>query len=115
MDSEEIQNRIQNLSRQRFRNVVALILQEVFAFPTINVDGKGDGGSDWYLFEAGGKKIRLGVQDTMQLQKWQDKALEDAEKAKAAHGINRYFFAQIVTMSKSQFLLWRTELWKQLA
>jgi len=92
MDTEEIQNRLINLSRHNFRNVIQMILKEIFDLSSINVDGKGDGGSDWYTFTANGQKLRLGIQDTIQLQKWDEKALEDAKKCKISHGINRFFF-----------------------
>jgi len=92
MESEEIQIRLVNLSRVKFRNVVGMLLKEVFGFPALNVDAKGDGGSDWCIFSSGGQKIGLAVQDTIQNQSWEKKALDDARLAKKSHNVNRYFF-----------------------
>lgn len=58
----------------------------------INVDGAGDGGQDWQVFSSDGKRICLAVQDTIQVTSWEEKALEDAKAAYAAHHVNRYFF-----------------------
>src|SRR5262245_12311303 len=91
MDNEEILNRIINLGRAKFRNVVAVILERVFGFKVASVDAAGDGGSDWILFTTGGEKISAAIQDTVQQQDWQKKALGDAKKAKK-NGANRYFF-----------------------
>ena len=92
MDSEEIQSRLMNLSKAKFRNVVGMVLEKVFGLPALNVDSKGDGGSDWWCFSAGGQKVGVAVQDTVQKQNWDQKALEDARLAFKSHRANRYFF-----------------------
>ena len=91
MDSEEVLNRIINLSRAKFRDLIAVMLGHLFGFKVASVDAPGHAGSDWILFTSGGEKISVAVQDTVQQLKWQDKALDDAKKAKA-NGANRFFF-----------------------
>src|SRR5688572_17986142 len=92
MDAEEIQKRLPQLSRLHFRRVVALILSRVLNYDSINVDGPGDGGSDWLVFHHEGLRLRLAIQDTVQIQGWEKKALDDANAAKKELGVNRYFF-----------------------
>ena len=91
MDTEELENRIVTLSQRSFRSVVSVLLQKLFGFVAINVDGAGDSGSDWLMFSSGGQKIHVAVQDTIQ-RNWSDKALEDAKKVKAGLSANRFFF-----------------------
>jgi hypothetical protein len=92
MDAEEIQNKLSQLSRANFRKVVSLILKKILLFDSINVDAAGDGGSDWKAFEDHGQRLRLAIQDTVQKQDWEDKALQDAKKARKELGVNRYLF-----------------------
>lgn len=92
MDAEEIQRRLTKLSRSNFRHVVALILRKVLSFDSINVDGSGDGGSDWLVLQYDGQRLRLAIQDTVQVQSWEKKALDDAKTAKKELDVNRYLF-----------------------
>ena len=92
MDAEEIQKRLPQLSRPNFRRVVALILKRVLNYDSINVDGGGDGGSDWLVFQQDGQRLRIAIQDTVQIQGWEKKALDDAQMAKKELGVNRYLF-----------------------
>lgn len=92
MDAEEIQKRLPQLSRPNFRRVVALILRRVLNYDSINVDASGDGGSDWLVFQQEGLRLRLAIQDTVQVRAWEKKALDDAKTAKKQLGVNRYLF-----------------------
>src|ERR1035437_9510562 len=92
MDAEEIQKRLPQLSRPNFRRVVALILKRVLNYDSINVDGGGDGGSDWLVFQQDGQRLRIAIQDTVEIQGWEKKALDDAQMAKKELGVNRYLF-----------------------
>jgi len=91
MDAEEIQKRLVTLSQRNFRRVVALVLKRVLNYDSINVDGSGDGGSDWLAYQQGGQRLRLAIQDTVQAG-WEKKALDDAKKAKKELGVNSYLF-----------------------
>lgn len=91
MDAEEIQKRLITLGQRSFRRVVALVLQRVLNYNSINVDGSGDGGSDWLAYQDGGQRLRIAIQDTVQAG-WDKKALDDARKAKEELGVNSYLF-----------------------
>lgn len=91
MDAEDIQKRLVSLGQRNFKRVVALVLRRVFNYDAINIDGSGDGGSDWIVYVQDGMRLRLAIQDTVQAN-WEKKALEDAKKAHAELGANRYLF-----------------------
>ena len=91
IDAEEIQKRLVTLGQRNFRRVVALVLKRVLNYDSINVDGSGDGGSDWLAYQQGGQRLRLAIQDTVQAG-WEKKALDDAKKAKKELGVNSYLF-----------------------
>ncbi len=91
MDAEEIQKRLTGLSQRNFKRIVALVLKHVLNYDAINIDGSGDGGSDWIAYEQGGQRLRLALQDTVQAG-WEKKAVEDAKKAKTELGVNSYMF-----------------------
>jgi len=92
MDSDTIKNLIINLGRNDFKRVVSLLLNKIFNFKAIDVDGPWDGGSDWLLFSSFGNKIFVGFQDTLQIQNYEKKAVEDAQKAIETLQINTYYF-----------------------
>ena len=91
MDSEEIKVRLNFLSRERFNNVVAFFLDQILGYEAINIDGKGDGGTDWIVLRHGENSIRLAIQDTVQ-SSWTAKVEEDALKAFRELGVNHYRF-----------------------
>ena len=67
-------------------------VRRVLNYDAINVDGSGDGGSDWLVLQQEGQRLRLAIQDTVQVQGWEQKALDDAIKAKKELSVNRYLF-----------------------
>jgi hypothetical protein len=91
MDAEEIQKRLTGIGQRTFKRVVELVLRRVFNYDAINIDGSGDGGSDWIAYVQDGQRLRLAIQDTIQAN-WEGKALADAKKAHAELGTNRYLF-----------------------
>lgn len=93
MDAEDIKTRIISLGRRQFKAVVSLFLKRYYNLTAIDIDGPGDSGNDWFTFkEPGGKILRLCVQDTVQDQRWEEKAVKDAIKAVSELNANRYFF-----------------------
>jgi len=92
MDSETIKNSIVNLGRIDFRAVISLLLREVFHLNAISVDGTNDGGFDWQVYKDGGGSTSVAYQDTVQIQKWEEKALSDARKAVEKSGATRFYF-----------------------
>ena len=71
MDPEEIQKRLVTVSQRKFRRVVALVLKRVLNYDSINVDGSGDGGSDWLAYQQGGQKLQtLPTDDDAKFHAW---------------------------------------------
>lgn len=92
MDQDTIENYVKHLGKRDFDALTRLVLQEFFGLRAIDVDGKGDGGSDYLLFLDDNNKSCVAVQRTVQDDRWADKALEDARQATIKRGALRYFF-----------------------
>ena len=92
MNQETIENLIKGLSKIDFDSVVHLLLDRAFNLKAIDVDGKGDGGSDYRVFFDSNENKILAIQKTIQENNWRNKALDDARKAKNSLGAKRYFF-----------------------
>ena len=58
----------------------------------IDVDGKGDGGSDFRTFSDSGGNQTLTIQKTVQQREWEDKAVADATRARDELDAMRFFF-----------------------
>src|SRR6267143_6902577 len=91
MDQETIENHIKSLGKRDFDALAAVILSRFFNLTAIDVDGKGDGGSDYRIFkdEQGNKTA---FQRTIQDSQWEPKAFADAKKAVDQLKAARYFF-----------------------
>jgi len=94
MDPKSIANHINGLSKTAFDGVVTLLMNRVFDFKAIDVDGAGDGGSDMRPFQnARNHRVwTTAIQKTVSNRSWQDKAFEDAEKAVDQLEARVYFF-----------------------
>lgn len=92
MNQETIENFIKNLGKQDFDGVASLLLKRVFDFVAIDVDGKGDGGSDYRIFDDSGGNRTISIQKTVQDSRWQEKAIEDATKSKKELDAKRIIF-----------------------
>lgn len=94
MDQDSISRDISILSKVLFDNVVTLLLREVFKLEAIDVDGKGDAGSDMRSFqnEKNHQVWATAIQKTIQASGWKKKAREDAQKAVDELGARFYYF-----------------------
>ncbi len=92
MNQDTIENHIKNLAKTDFDALVSLVLVKVFELAAIDVDGKGDGGSDFRTFSDSGGNQTLAIQKTVQESTWEEKAVTDAAKAKDELGAKRFFF-----------------------
>jgi hypothetical protein len=92
MDQETIENHIKNLGKRDFDAVATVILTKFYKLNSIDVDGKGDGGSDFRSFHDEKENRTLAIQRTVQDYQWETKAFNDAKKAKEQLGALRYFF-----------------------
>ena len=90
INKEFIKMQIMGMGADKFDQLVAFVLKKCFAYNPCPVNGKGDGGSDFRLFGQHNYVLLqdknsmpvLAVQVTIQEQNWQDKAMQDARKAK---------------------------------
>jgi len=92
MNQETIENIIKNLGKEDFDSVIQVLLEKAFNMRAIDVDGKGDGGSDYRIFSDSAENRTIAIQKTVQDADWFNKALADARKAKNSLGVKRYFF-----------------------
>jgi len=92
MDQETIENHIKSLGKRDFDALAAVVLARFFNLTAIDVDGKGDGGSDYRTFKDDQGNRTLAIQRTVQDAQWEAKAFADAKKANEQLGAFRYFF-----------------------
>ncbi len=92
MNQETIENHIKSLSKSDFDSVLCLILNKIFGLSAIDVDGKGDGGSDFRCFHDSANNKTVAIQKTTQEANWQSKAIEDAQNAKETLAAKRFYF-----------------------
>lgn len=92
MHQDTIENHIKHLGKSDFDGLVTLVLEKAFKLTAIDVDGKGDGGSDFRTFSDSGGNQTLAIQKTVKQSGWKEKAVADATKAKDELGAKRFFF-----------------------
>ncbi len=92
MDNISIQRLILGLSKRDFDGLVDVLLTQVYGLKHIDVDGKGDRGSDRKVLKDAGGTTSAAYQVTIQERNWRAKAVADAHKAVANLGATRYFF-----------------------
>jgi hypothetical protein len=80
MDQETLTNHISRLGKIYFENACKIVLNDIFNFNAINVDGKGDGGTDYTSFNKNGDRRTVGYQITTQKTDIARKAYNDAKK-----------------------------------
>ena len=66
MDKETLSNHISTLGKRDFAIACRIVLEKVFGFNVVNVDGPRDGGSDFTSFADDGKRRCVGIQITTQ-------------------------------------------------
>ncbi len=92
MNAETIENFIKNLGKVDFDTVAVLVLTKVYHLKLLNVDGKGDAGSDARIFKDLGGSTTAAYQLPVQDAGWKRKALADARKAVEGLKATRFFF-----------------------
>lgn len=92
MDLETFANHITNLGKQDFNILCEIVLKDVLGLQAFNVDGKGDGGTDFVVLDEQGKRNSCAYQVTTQKTDIERKAYGDAKKAIDKLGVNQYFF-----------------------
>jgi hypothetical protein len=92
MDSDSLKIAVERLGRRDFNQVTNLLLNRLYGLTVVDVDRKGDGGSDRTLLRDAGGSMSVAFQVTVQQSQWQDKVLRDAESAVKTLGATRYWF-----------------------
>lgn len=105
MDLETLSNHISKLGKPYFDNACKIVLQDVFQLNAINVDGKGDGGTDFASFSSSGERINVGYQITTQKSDIKKKAYIDSKKAIEKLGIIRYYFISTYNLTEVEIAL----------
>lgn len=105
MDLETLSNHISKLGKTYFDNACKIVLQDVFQLNAINVDGKGDGGTDFASFSYSGERINVGYQITTQKSDIKKKAYIDSKKAIEKLGIIRYYFISTYNLTEVEIAL----------
>ena len=90
LSQEFIQSQIMGMGVNKFDHFVAFVFNKVFGYYACPVNGKGDGGNDFrlfeqrqgYLYQDNGHNKMLAIQVTTQDLNWDKKAFADAKKAK---------------------------------
>lgn len=100
MDKETLSNHIANLGKRDFEVACRIVLENVFDFNVINVDGPRDGGSDFTSFTQDGERRSVGIQITTQKSDIKNKAYRDAKKCLMKLGLKRFYFLSTYRLSE---------------
>ena len=92
MDLETLTNNIGGLGKKYLDNASKIVLRDVFNLNAINVDGQGDGGTDFITFSSSGEQNKVAYQITTQKSDIKRKAYKDAKKSIEKLGALRYYF-----------------------
>lgn len=99
MDIETLSNHIANLGKSYFDKACSLLLNEVFGFNAINIDGAYDGGTDVVTF-SNGKRDKVAYQITTQKSDIRNKAYRDAKKSIEKLNVDRFYFLTTYNLSE---------------
>lgn len=102
MDTETFTNHITNLGKQDFNILCRLVLHDVIGLNAFNVDGKGDGGTDFIALDEQGRRNSCAYQVTTQKSDIKRKAYADAKKALERLGVTQFFFLPSYNLSESE-------------
>lgn len=100
MDKETLSNHISNLGKRDFAIACRIVLENVFDFNVINVDGPRDGGTDFTCFTSEGERRSVGIQITTQKSDVKNKAYRDAQKCLTKLGLKKFYFLSTYRLSE---------------
>lgn len=101
MDVETLTNNISGLGKHYFEGACKLVLTEIFGLRVVNVDGKGDGGTDFTDFDGNGQRSLVAYQITTQKTDLKNKAYRDAKKSIEKLGATRFYYLTSFVLSES--------------
>ena len=102
MDKETFANHISKLGKRDFDIACNFVLHEIFSLIAVNVDGRGDGGTDFTSFNSDGSRMLVAYQITTQKSDIKNKAYNDAKKSLNKLGVNRFFFITTYMLSEAE-------------
>jgi hypothetical protein len=100
MDVETLTNTISGLGKHPFESACKLVLTEIFGLRVVNVDGKGDGGTDFSAFDGNGQRSLAAYQITTQKTDIKKKAYRDATKSVEKLGVTQFFYLTSFVLSE---------------
>ena len=101
MDKETLANHISKLGKRDFEIACRITLSSALGLTAINVDGAGDGGTDFAQIEDG-KRTRVAYQITTQKTDIKNKAYNDAKKSLNRLRVNKFFFLTTYHLSEEE-------------
>lgn len=102
MDKETFANHITRLGKRDFDIACNFVLHEIFALTAVNVDGQGDGGTDFASFKRDGSRALVAYQVTTQKNDIKRKAYRDAQKALSKLDVRRFFFITTYMLTETE-------------
>lgn len=102
MDLETLTNHIAGLGKKYLDNASKIVLRDVFNLNAINIDGQGDGGTDFISFSASGEQNKVAYQITTQKSDIKGKAYKDAKKSIEKLGVFRYYFISNYSITETE-------------
>lgn len=99
MDVETLTNHISNLGKQYFDKACQIVLNDIFNYNAINIDGSYDGGTD-VVNIVNGQRQSAAYQITTQKTDIKNKAYHDAKKSILKLKISKYYFLTTYNLSE---------------
>ena len=101
MDQETFANFISNCGKNDFRIACEMVLEKAFGIMPINVDGAGDGGTDFAALNDTGIRIPAAYQITTQKSDIKNKAYRDAAKSIKKLKVKRFYFLSTYNLDET--------------
>lgn len=101
MDKETLSNHISTLGKRDFEIACRITLTSALGLTAINVDGAGDGGTDYAQIKDG-KRTRAAYQITTQRSDIKNKAYHDAKKSIDKLMVNKFYFLTSYHLSEEE-------------
>jgi hypothetical protein len=102
MDQETLTNHLSRLGKEPFKIACRIVLRSVFNLNAINVDGSGDGGTDFISLKGDGTRSNVAYQITTQKTDIERKAYQDAKKTIKKLGVDRFYFLSTLNLSETE-------------
>lgn len=91
MDQGSLSKLISSCQEQPFLKIAEKFCSIFLRVTAINVNGKGDGGSDFRVYQKNDFNDKIAIQISIQ-KKWENKAKDDARKANEQLNIQEYYY-----------------------